>query len=392
MQWGEQPGWIYNPWKDEYNTDPRALKDLYTDQGLIEKDPSMMDQLIPIAAGAGATALATEGGRRLISGEGLFGIGGKEAATTTATEGGGFFSSLGNMFGGSSGVGGGGAGGVGTTAVTTGLPTFGAEMGAAYGGTATGAAAAPSGFLGLGGSIGAVAPYAMGAAGAYGLYDTIKDGKGGVKGGLQGAASGAALGTAIAPGIGTAIGAGVGGLLGLVGGIGDKDRWKTERTNLEKLRDKGVYVPPEIIDSMPTRGRTPDELEAIAKATGNEADVKFARSRNINDLKGSGQSIVGYSAFAEKDPEWYNRPLDQRIAYANQLLDAGLVTEGRGTIKLDSKAPPPPWMVAPGAPGTTPPALPAPAQSTKPATAPAGGLMGIVPPPQQTTKPAPYRR
>lgn len=116
----------------------------------------------------------------------------------------------------------------------------------------------------------------------------------------------------------------------------NKNRSGEERKRLEKLRKSGVYVPDEYIAGAPTKGRSFDELQKMEIARGaDEADIKFAKSRDLNDLKGHGQSLIGYSAWAEKDPEWFKKSVAERTKIANEYLDAGAVSEGRGQIKLD---------------------------------------------------------
>ncbi len=58
QQFGEQQGYVYDPYQDTYFPDPRASQDYYTETGLQEKEekPGMSDVLGPIAAGAGAIA------------------------------------------------------------------------------------------------------------------------------------------------------------------------------------------------------------------------------------------------------------------------------------------------------------------------------------------------
>jgi hypothetical protein len=119
------------------------------------------------------------------------------------------------------------------------------------------------------------------------------------------------------------------------------DKFKTEGNRLKGLSKNGTFIPQSLIDNSPTKGRSRDELLAIAQNGGTPQDIKFATSRDVNDLKGSGQSIINYATFAEHDPNWFNRPIEERTAYANQLLDQGLVSEGKGSVDVDwNNAPP----------------------------------------------------
>jgi hypothetical protein len=56
-QYGEQPGYVYHPWTDEYYIDPNAQNQYYESQGLgPEKAPGMFEQLAPVAATADRTS------------------------------------------------------------------------------------------------------------------------------------------------------------------------------------------------------------------------------------------------------------------------------------------------------------------------------------------------
>lgn len=123
------------------------------------------------------------------------------------------------------------------------------------------------------------------------------------------------------------------------------DAWKTEGNRLAKLREQGVYVPDEMFAELPTRGRSKEELIAEAEATG--GNVKFAGSRKESDL--TPEDIVNYSVWAESDPEWYRRPMEERLARAGEALEAGAVREHHGTIDVDFSK-----LQAPGASESTP--------------------------------------
>lgn len=217
------------------------------------------------------------------------------------------------------------------------------------------------------GVLGAATPYlglAGAGLGAYGLFNANQKGSA-AQGALSGAGLGAGLGMA-APLLGLsagplgwgalglmALGGGaLGGGIGAIGRIGDKDMWKTEGNKLKKLQDQGVYVPQGLIDSMPqNKGRSTEELVARAKASG--GNVKFAEGRKESDL--TPQDIVGYAAFAQNDPDWFKKPLQQRLAVAQQALGAGAVREHHGTIDVD-------WGKVPDVNATPPPTTPQPGQ------------------------------
>ena len=60
-RFGEQQGYVYDPYQDTYFPDPQASQDYYAESGLVEeeKKPGLMDTLGPLAAGAGALGLAS---------------------------------------------------------------------------------------------------------------------------------------------------------------------------------------------------------------------------------------------------------------------------------------------------------------------------------------------
>lgn len=200
-------------------------------------------------------------------------------------------------------------------------------------------------------TLGSIAPYAglAGAGlGAYGLYNALDSGDK-----KSGALSGAALGgglAAAAPLVGlgpvgwgalglAALGGGLGGF-GLTSAFGSKNRWKEEQDRVGKLADKGVTGWKELQATYPklTKGRSIGELVAIEeanKAAGKHNNVDFARTRDIKYLKP--EDIWGYSTFGEKfGNDWLGKYTEgQRRGIAQQLLDAGAVTEGRGQIKVD---------------------------------------------------------
>lgn len=123
--------------------------------------------------------------------------------------------------------------------------------------------------------------------------------------------------------------------------FGDGDKWKTESKNLHRLKDKGIFIPDNLLNSMPTKGRSKDELVRKdlpddfigTDANGEWVNNKFARSRDVKDLRAT--DIVNYSAFADEYNDWFDRPLDERLQIADAYLKAKAVKEGKGTITLD---------------------------------------------------------
>jgi hypothetical protein len=68
---GEVPGYIYYPYTDQYYINPKAVRDQYEQQGVIDKPvtpPSAEEQLGTMALGAGTAALAVEAGKGIGSG------------------------------------------------------------------------------------------------------------------------------------------------------------------------------------------------------------------------------------------------------------------------------------------------------------------------------------
>lgn len=87
---GEVPGYIYDPYSDTYKKDPKHLQTI----GLLPKDPkqpSLTDQVLPLAAGLTAAGAAKELGPMLVDGVGglLSGSGAATGTTTAATTAGG---------------------------------------------------------------------------------------------------------------------------------------------------------------------------------------------------------------------------------------------------------------------------------------------------------------
>lgn len=342
QQYGEQPGYVYYPWNDQYYPDPKQQAAWAEQAGLKEpekKPPGLLEQAAPIAVAGGALALGQGLGKNpagFINGitdglGGLFGGGGGSSAASTAAStgteaatgttgliGGGEFSPSLSYGGEALFPGGSSAAGGGEAAATTGSGLLQTAPGT------------------VGGSI---LPAAGIAAGAYTGYQQLQ----GARNALQGDDLTFQQQAALAlPTFGTSF------LYNPVKdyfGWGNQNRWKEEGDRLRRLQEQGVNIPQELIDSMPTGGRSTEDLVQLERDRGaDEADIRFASSRDINDLKGHGQSIINYSTFAEKDPEWFNRSIEDRTAYANQLLDAGVVSEGRGQISIDwEKAPKPPW-------------------------------------------------
>lgn len=356
---------------------------------------SPMGQILPAAAGVGGLYLANQAGGWL-SGTGSAAqtaanagtAAANTAATTAANTGASAIPQAGTWLGRQFDAAGNALGLSGSTPASTAGEAFsGAALPAP--GSANFVGPMPEGA----GVLGSMTPY-LGAGGALlgglGVYKANQAGSAG-QGAISGAGLGAGLGMA-APLVGLgplgwgglglmALGGGLlGGGLGAIGRIGDKDMWKTEGNKLKKLQDQGVYVPQGLIDSMPqNKGRSTEELVARAKASG--GNVKFAESRKESDL--APQDIVGYAAFAQNDPDWFKKPLQQRLAIAQQALGAGAVREHHGTIDVDwGKVPdvnavPPPTTPQPG-PGAAISRIGTAPQAPSQPTNTGGGSVGYV--------------
>jgi hypothetical protein len=115
--------------------------------------------------------------------------------------------------------------------------------------------------------------------------------------------------------------------------MGDKDRWKEEYKRKQKLVEQGI-IPESMLGEAPTKGRSKDELVAIEEAkiaAGQYGNPQFARSRDVKDLKP--QDIWGYSVGPETiGKEYMQASEEQRLAYNQQLLNEGLIREGKGQI------------------------------------------------------------
>lgn len=355
--YGEQPGYIYDPWNDAYRPDPNMQQQYAEQSGLAEKEPSMWEQLAPVAGVAGATAIGSGlfknpgeflGGIREGAGE-LFDWGSQAlsgAGNVAGNIASGASNLAGNVMGGSGGGGGlgglfsFGGGGGGEAAAGDFLMPGGGPTALPGGGAGLAAEAGPQGMFSLGG-IGSAGNVILPAAGLYGAYNLLTHPDSSeFHNAAQGAASGAAIGSFF-PGAGTLIGAGIGGLVGLGMTLFDKDEWKREKNALNDLKDSGIYVPDNLLASMPSHGRKKKDLirkdvapDFVGFAPdGQWVNNAFAQSRDESQLRP--EDIVNYSAFAEHDPNWFKKPMEERLALAGQVLQAGAVKEHHGTIDVD---------------------------------------------------------
>lgn len=387
QQYGEQPGYVYYPWKDEYYVDPKAAKEYGQANGTIAPDPekpSLGNTVLPIAAAAGALAVGQGLGKDptgfvkgigeglgLVGGKdgGLLGIGAEGAGTTAATTA---------SQGANAALAGAGPGGLMSVGAEPTL--FAPEFGLGATGELTGAPAAAAagaeggGLFSLGG-IGAGGNAILPAVGALGAVDLIANKRGGARGVIQGAGSGAMIGSYFNPltgGLptGTLIGAGVGGLIGLgVGLLGDGDKWKTEQKRLNKLRSQGYDIPQGMPADNLRKGRSKEELIKEAEATGDESTINFARTRDENYL--TAPQLAGYSSVIERagkgtGPDAWNQTAQEAVD-AHKALGGGVLREHHGTVDIDWKKVDQ-WKASKGA------AQVPTGQTTRPATLPAGSV------------------
>lgn len=403
QHYGEQQGYVYDPYSDKYYPDPTKYHEYQQQIGAETKPPAtpgLTETLLPVAALGVTSAVAKGAGQGISKQVGDWWSGtpattgggttsGAGVATpgagTTPSKGSGFFG-LGDYFkGGSSAASAAntaadvaapaaGAGAAGLAASTNPAIQAGTATIGAYGATpivgeaAAGAGAGASSAAGL--SAAGTAAAGLGAiGGAYGLYNTATTHQKAPMSIGSGAASGAALGASIGsvvPVLGTGVGAAIGAIGGALIGLFSSSSfqtqggWKKERKKLDKLAESGTYIPPGLVESMPTKRRKLEELirkDVPADFVGRDANGawvnnQFAKTRDVKDLRG--EDIVNYSAFAEQDPSWFTRPLEERLVIANDRLAAGAVKEHHGTIDVDFQKGgpgPAPAQGAPASPG-----------------------------------------
>lgn len=368
-KWGEQPGYVYLPQTDQYYINPKDVQQTLEDQGAVDKTkqpPGLAETVGATAATVGAIyggkQLAERGGEAL---GGLFGAGADKPVAGLAigpgTKAGIGPVASGEQYGlalqsnpiegqgmigagaeGGAGVGGGGAGGefvgpvqpaqsAGTPWAAFGQPSYAGYAGAAY----------------------------EGYKGAKELYS----GRDNDKFSRLGMASGRAIGDIWTAGGVSALDAVMRkrfpGLMAqhdkwaakldpvniIANRFLNTDEWKTEGNRLNAAAKKGAYVPQDLIDFANSLKQGRSKKELVARAAANNGNTKFAESRNEADL--TPIDILGYATFVEHDPNWFNRPEQERMDYAAKVLEAGAVREHHGTIDVD-------WNKAPPLPGTSP--------------------------------------
>lgn len=229
-QYGEQTqnGFYYDPGTDSYKIDPTARKKQLQDQGVLPKDPSLIEQVAPLAAGAAAVGIGS--GLAKNPGEFLGGIG------KGLKDFGGHFG-LGTQ-----------SADQGANILTTGMPEvinsaipevsgIGPILdGSQYAANIESATPGTFSLSGIGSAGNAFLP----AIGAVGAFDLFSNDRGPIGGGIEGAASGAAIGSFFgAPGAG--IGAAIGGGIGLIKGLFEHETTtEAEQKRWGNLQKSGV--------------------------------------------------------------------------------------------------------------------------------------------------------
>jgi len=281
LHWGEQSGFVYNPWTDEYNIDPTAYSQYQEDVGITKPTPGILETIAPLAT----TSLVMEGAKGLGAQlPGMFGVGSAGA----------------------------GSAGAGTATATSAAGS--ASAGSAGAGSASSAGA---GSAGAGAGVGGIGllPMAGIAGGTYltlrGLND-LKNGE--TDNSNTGRASRAQ----------TAISTFGFSELARLGGFA-KETTNIEDKKLQSLKDKGLLSADfQIVDEERSREQ---QVKDITASGGNVS--QFLRTGNVADL--TPEDIQGYASLLERNPN----DLNARLADARKALDAGAVTEGKGTINVD---------------------------------------------------------
>lgn len=339
MHYGEQPGFIYDPYTDRYTPDPNVANNYYEQAGLAEKPdkgPSAAEQIGYL----GGAALVSSGGTAL----GQAAIGGGTAAA-----------------GGTAGAT--GAGAVASTSTASGLPAAAGYTGTGAA-TSSGAAATTGGTASSTGSgTGLLSGSGAANAAAYGsgLYFTAKGAKGTYdaynRDEWDKEDETRMTMTAIDPyasalyGIEDTVGGNMAYYLSPFGKAADvlgidrpfqKIDTAKEEKRLSKLRDEGRYNGEIRAEDRSGEQQFKDNLDrGIAEdfvgftPEGEWVNMKFAKSRDVKDLRPT--DITGYAAFFEKYDDWINKTQEEKESIAQQYLDAGAVSEEGGTIYLDDK-------------------------------------------------------
>lgn len=372
--YGEQQGWIYNPYSDEYMPDPATSQAWGEEVGLIEpeeKPPGLGEQLLPVAATAGTMYAAQELGKEAVGG-GLYDtvsgwFGGGEAATT-ATE-----AAQGAMSGGQTASQLPGFMSTSTNAASSGAYPVGTAVDGSVMMSDGTTQAANSGFMSGygqvgGGPINYLGPVGM-AAGGYGMAQAYESGDE-LSGALSGATFGAgAAGTAALMGanlgsismLGVTLGpvgwlavggALIGASLGLMGGHKSTKQIQAERRNAlikggnqyfqqftditAKSAADYVKEKADVLDDRGVRTDLGDDFIGFDD-DGRWVNNKYIRTHNEADLRPQDAwgSMGVFETFG--GDKWLTDTTeDQRYQITEQLLNEGLLKGDKGDLIIFS--------------------------------------------------------
>lgn len=184
---------------------------------------------------------------------------------------------------------------------------------------------------------GSATPYLGAAAtafGAYNAFEGIKD-KNPLGAGLGGLGAGLGLnmmGIGLGPvGWGAMLAAPA--AAAFINGMTDKNMFQTEQKRLQKLKEDGYNVG-DILTLQ--QGRSKEQLIKEAEATGDQATIDFANTRNESFL--TAPQIQGYSTIYERVGK--NGTAADRLAAAQNAVDAqaagfNVLREHDGTVDVD---------------------------------------------------------
>lgn len=369
QQYGEVKGYVYSPYTDSYYIDPRSVQSQYESQGLLkkQKDPTLVDQVLPIAASAGAyyggKMLADKVGNAFSSGGSAATSGGAQplpdapAAATpltpNATAAAPNASISGNTVAPQAP-----AGSV-PAAPPAETPTDWNAMAGKAGQVAQGALGAyqvyqgakdfkkdkPGGLLSIG-SGAANAGAALGsqtaatAAGplaiASGGYNTLKSWQHGGQG-IRGAAGtlGAGIGTILLPGLGTIAGAIAGNAIGYgldKSGLMHKTTKQTQQSRWEKLANRGV---PNVDAAYQANHGQGDGTWETGKYAGQKWSFEKAQDLARQDPTHFQHVYGNLDTFGA---DWANYTDEQQKAITAGLVANGLYKSNKGDIVVKDKA------------------------------------------------------
>ncbi len=298
MQYGEVPGYVYNPWDDQYYLDKGEYTEYLESTGQIEGEPSLTDQLLPVAG----SALAVEGGKAIGAAiPGMLGMGGTTAATTAGTAGAT-------------------TAGAGTAAAGTGAATAGTTAAGTAGTAATG-----TGTLGsIGSGLAGIAPYAGPIAGAaavgYGIHNYLKgDDSWDPKDDPMGAIGRGSLALA------TFGGSEVARMLG-IGRHKSTKKYQDERWGKLSQAAQGLRS-----------ANHPDGGDGTWK-TGKYAGQKWSFEKAVDLAKEDPTHFVGVLGNLETfGDEWLGLPPDVQKKVVSRLVNEGLYKSDKGDVLISNK-------------------------------------------------------